>query len=96
MTGGIQWLRSSKRKEKMALVTACSHINNVELTKEKFVEDKITNKGRMYKTGDVVRMLEGGYIDFIGRRDNQVKIRGYSQNEKRKDFILIICLVILT
>ncbi|MBR6614206.1 MAG: amino acid adenylation domain-containing protein [Clostridia bacterium] len=53
------------------------YINNETLTKERFVEDKITNKGRMYKTGDVVRMLEGGYIDFVGRRDNQVKVRGY-------------------
>ena len=53
------------------------YINNEELTKEKFVDDLITNNGRMYKTGDVVRMLNGGYIDFIGRRDNQVKIRGY-------------------
>ena len=53
------------------------YINNKELSKEKFVNDIITNKGRMYKTGDIVRMLNGGLIDFIGRRDNQVKIRGY-------------------
>jgi len=56
---------------------ALKYINKEKLTREKFVQDKITNKGTMYKTGDVVRMLEGGYIDFIGRRDNQVKIRGY-------------------
>lgn len=56
---------------------ALKYINKEDLTREKFVQDEITNKGVMYKTGDVVRMLEGGYIDFIGRRDNQVKIRGY-------------------
>ncbi len=56
---------------------AAGYINNPELTKEKFVNDEITNKGIMYKTGDVVRMLDGGIIDFVGRRDNQVKIRGY-------------------
>lgn len=56
---------------------ALEYINKEELTREKFVQDEITHKGRMYKTGDVVRMLEGGYIDFVGRRDNQVKIRGY-------------------
>lgn len=53
------------------------YINKEELSKEKFVQDTITNKGRMYKTGDVVQMIEGGKIDFIGRRDNQVKIRGF-------------------
>lgn len=56
---------------------AAGYINNLELTREKFVNDEITNKGVMYKTGDVVRMLDGGIIDFVGRRDNQVKIRGY-------------------
>ncbi len=56
---------------------ALEYINKEDLTREKFVQDQITHKGRMYKTGDVVRMLDGGYIDFIGRRDNQVKIRGY-------------------
>lgn len=56
---------------------ALKYINNEELTKEKFVNDEISHNGRMYKTGDVVRMLDGGIIDFIGRRDNQVKIRGY-------------------
>ncbi|MBQ8044142.1 MAG: amino acid adenylation domain-containing protein [Clostridia bacterium] len=56
---------------------ALEYINKEELTREKFVQDEITHKGRMYKTGDVVRILEGGYIDFVGRRDNQVKIRGY-------------------
>lgn len=56
---------------------ALKYINKPKLTKEKFVSDEITNKGRMYKTGDVVRMLDKGFIDFVGRRDNQVKIRGY-------------------
>jgi len=56
---------------------ALKYINKEDLTREKFVEDKITNKGKMYKTGDVVRMLDKGYIDFVGRKDNQVKIRGY-------------------
>ena len=32
---------------------------------------------KMYKTGDLARLLPDGNIDFLGRKDNQVKIRGY-------------------
>ena len=70
---------------------AAGYINNPTLTKEKFVSDEITNKGIMYKTGDVVRMLDGGVIDFVGRRDNQVKIRGYRiELDEIKNVILSI------
>ncbi|KAH4000016.1 hypothetical protein HBI70_027010 [Parastagonospora nodorum] len=44
-----------------------------ELTKEKFV----TRSGRrFYRSGDVVRMLSDGNFEFIGRTDDQIKIRG--------------------
>ena len=33
--------------------------------------------GKMYKTGDLVRWLPDGNIEFIERIDNQVKIKGY-------------------
>lgn len=47
-----------------------------ELTNQKFVIDPYS-KERMYLTGDVGRYLPGGDIEFIGRNDNQVKIRGH-------------------
>ena len=50
------------------------------LTLEHFFELTLTdfgNLGRVYKTGDIVRYLPDGNLEFIGRHDHQVKIRGY-------------------
>ncbi|KAF3036183.1 nrps [Didymella heteroderae] len=52
---------------------ARGYLGRPELTAERFV----TRCGqRMYKTGDMVRMLTDGNFEFIGRADDQVKIRG--------------------
>ncbi len=51
-----------------------------EKTAEVFVKNPFSNEcgyDRIYKTGDVVRLLPDGNLDFIGRRDGQVKIRGF-------------------
>ncbi|QKJ38992.1 amino acid adenylation domain-containing protein [Bacillus altitudinis] len=47
-----------------------------ELTSEKFVENPFRSGEVMYKTGDLARWLSNGDIEFIGRIDHQVKIRG--------------------
>ena len=46
-----------------------------ELTAERFVDRP--GMGRVYATGDVVRIHPDGYVEFAGRSDNQVKIRGH-------------------
>jgi len=64
---------------------ARGYLNQEELTKERFLPNPFARRkdGRdkcnsiMYKTGDLVRLLEDGNIEYIGRNDFQVKIRGY-------------------
>ncbi len=52
--------------------------NNPELTNEVFIKNPLTGDANdiVYKTGDLARVLSDGNFQFIGRRDNQVKIRG--------------------
>src|SRR5690606_1671610 len=47
-----------------------------ELTKQKFIPDPFSQEGVIYKTGDIGRWLPDGNIEFLGRRDDQIKIRG--------------------
>ena len=50
-----------------------------ELTAEKFVPDPYGGErgGRLYRTGDVVRQVGAGVLEYVGRADYQVKVRGY-------------------
>jgi amino acid adenylation domain-containing protein len=55
------------------------YLGNEQLTKEKFSTLQLLNSQnvKMYRTGDMARYLENGYIDFLGREDEQVKISGH-------------------
>jgi len=52
------------------------YINNERLTAEKFVDCPFLQGTKMYKSGDFGRWLPDGNIEFLGREDFQVKIRG--------------------
>jgi thioesterase domain-containing protein/acyl carrier protein len=55
---------------------AKGYLNNEQLTTEKFVANPF-GRGQMYRTGDIGRWLPDGNIEFLGRMDEQVKIRGH-------------------
>lgn len=53
------------------------YLNRPAQTAERFVPDPFSDEGgRMYRTGDLARYLPDGTIEFLGRMDRQVKIRG--------------------
>jgi len=55
---------------------ARGYLNRIELTEEKFINNPYEQNGRMYKSGDRARWLSDGNIEYLGRIDTQVKIRG--------------------
>lgn len=57
---------------------AVGYWNQKGLTAQKFIETPLSKDGnRIYNTGDIVRRLENGQLQYLGRQDNQVKIFGH-------------------
>jgi amino acid adenylation domain-containing protein/thioester reductase-like protein len=58
---------------------ALGYLNGPELTAERFVPDPFGRRegARLYRTGDRVRRLPDGNLDFLGRRDRMIKLRGF-------------------
>lgn len=58
---------------------ARGYLGQADMTAESFLPDpfSIHPGARLYRTGDLARYLPDGLIEFLGRKDDQVKVRGY-------------------
>lgn len=57
---------------------ALGYLHLEELTADRFVPDRFSDgSGRLYRTGDMARWRPDGVIEFLGRRDRQVKLSGF-------------------
>lgn len=69
---------------------ANGYLNNPDLTNEKFIDwkDAKAEVRRIYKTGDLAKYLPDGNIEFLGRKDDQVKIAGHRIEPAELELIL--------
>ncbi|MDQ6531233.1 non-ribosomal peptide synthetase [Flavobacterium sp. LHD-85] len=56
---------------------AIGYYRNEMLSKERFIQNPFESGGLLYRTGDVGKWNSQGEIEFLGRNDSQIKIRGY-------------------
>lgn len=55
---------------------AQGYLSRPDLTASRFIADPFAPGERMYRTGDVARWLDNGAVEYLGRSDDQLKIRG--------------------
>ncbi len=56
---------------------ALGYHHRPELTAEKFIQHPIAGGERLYRTGDLVRYHQDGNLEYLGRMDHQIKLRGH-------------------
>src|SRR5690606_22520580 len=57
---------------------ARGYLNRPELNTQKFISNPFSKTNcKLYRTGDLARHMPDGNLEFIGRSDDQIKIRGY-------------------
>jgi amino acid adenylation domain-containing protein len=60
-------------------VLADGYLHREELTRERFIDDPFLKQpgAKLYRTGDLARYYQDGNLEFLGRIDHQVKVRGF-------------------
>jgi amino acid adenylation domain-containing protein len=56
---------------------ARGYLNRPDITQERFIAHPFSKQGKLYKSGDLARYLPNGDIEYLGRIDHQVKLRGF-------------------
>lgn len=69
---------------------AKGYLNLEDLNREKFIKLPY-NDEYVYRTGDLVRYMDDGQIEMYGRRDNQIKIRGFKVELNEIEYALLKC-----
>lgn len=69
------------------------YLNRPDLNEQKFIESsRYTGESeRFYRTGDLVRLNRAGNLEFLGRADDQIKIRGFRVELSEIDALLLQC-----
>ncbi len=68
---------------------ARGYLRNPELTEMKFIDNPFMPGRKMYRSGDLARFLHDGIIEYAGRLDRQVKIRGHRVEPAEIERILL-------
>jgi amino acid adenylation domain-containing protein len=70
---------------------ARGYLNRPDITAERFIPNPYSDQPgmRLYKTGDLAHYLADGNVEFLGRLDHQIKVRGYRVESKEVEMALL-------